>query len=434
MRYVFDGILTMLCCDATVLCRFGGRVHLATLVALRFLRRGNSFWPSFTAVTSVLGVALGVSAFLVVTTVFRSFEKQLSETLMAANPHLTIYNFPAGIPDAASFQTRMLQKLGRETLASGLFEYSEGIMSKDLHTAAVVIRGIEGENSASAPEVAPLVQPAGAFAEINNPSFSRSASGGMAAIVAKGLALKLGARIGDAIQLTTAGRRGEQIAVKLRVAGIFSLGLAGYDERLLFINFQDAVSLWGKAGSARGVEFRLRNPESALQIAQGLRQSTQFVVQPWQTLHQEIFEQIERDGRAVELVVGIISLVGAFNILTTLTLNVFDRARQIAVIRSVGGSRKLILRVFVTMGLVLGFVGATLGVGLGYAVLRVFENVNLGDLKSVYYLEKIPVTYNVWLMAFAVVLTLALSLLSSLYPAWKAVRTSPLHGFKPEYQ
>jgi lipoprotein-releasing system permease protein len=131
--------------------------------------------------------------------------------------------------------------------------------------------------------------------------------------------------------------------------------------------------------------------------------------------------------------VGIITLVAAFNILTVLTINVFDRARQIAILRSVGATRALILKSFVSMGLVLGCVGGFLGVALGFAALKLFQGFDLGELKTVYFLERIPVYYDWVLVGQALGLAVCLSFVSSLYPAWRAVRTSPLHGFRREY-
>jgi lipoprotein-releasing system permease protein len=409
-------------------------LRLAIRVAFKFLRRRNSLWPSFTALASVVGVAFGVCAFLVVITVLNSFRLELRRALVVANPHLVIYSAPEPIPDAADYRLRMNARIEKNLESSALFEYTEGILSHASRTATVVVRGVEGMRSANAKEIAPIVEPAGAFAILDEPSAEPAVGGRVSVVVARGLALKLGAKLGDEVLLTTAGRDGRQLSAYLRIAGVFTLGISGYDERLAFVNFHDAVSLWGKKSTARGIEFRLKNPEFALPIATRLQADTPFAVQPWQKLHQSLFDQIERDGRSVQLVVGIITLVAAFNILTTLTVNVVDRARQIAVLRSVGATRRFVLRVFVFMGVFLGFVGGIVGVLLGFVVLRIFQNVELGDLKSIYFLEKIPVTHEPSLILQALGLALVLSFVSSLYPAWKAVRTSPLHGFRPEYR
>jgi lipoprotein-releasing system permease protein len=409
-------------------------LHLVFQVAAKFLRRRNSLWPSFTAWASLAGVALGVSSFLVVITVFSSFETELRRALVAANPHLVVYNFPAGIRDALDFQTRMNARIGKSLVSSGLFEYTEGILSREMLTAAAVVRGVEGMRSANAPELAPLVRPKGAFSLLNEPSALGPFDAPVNVVVASGVALKVNAQVGDEVVFTTAGRDGKQISIRLRVVGTFTLGLAGYDERLMFMNFQDAVALWGKGGYARGVEFRIQNPQNAIAMAQKIQPDTPYLVQPWQKLHQSLFDQIERDGRSVKLVVAIITLVAVFNILTTLTVNVVDRARQIALLRSIGATRALVLKVFMLMGLLLGLGGGVLGVGLGLLILRVFQTFEMGDLKSIYFLEKIPVTYDWMLILQAVGLAIVLSFVSSLYPAWKAVRTSPLHGFRPEYR
>ncbi len=406
-------------------------MKLAFRIALKFLHRRNSCWPSFTAIASVIGVAVGVAAFLVITTVFNSTEAQLRQTLIAANPHLVIYSFPAGIPDARDYLARMTTRLGDDMERGAVFEYTEGIFGRGLRTATAVVRAIEGRKSANAPELELVIKPSGVLEALESSAVSKGAFSPV--ILGKGLALKLDAKIGDEVSFTSARADGSQFATRLRVVGILALGLASYDDRLALMGFSHASLLWGKSGFARGLEFRLQHPERAWTIAEKLQPSTSFLVQPWQKVHQGLFDQIERDGRSIKFIVGIITLVAAFNILTTLTMNVFDRARQIAILRSVGATRTLVLQAFVAMGVILGSVGGLLGAGLGLLVLRIFEGFELGELKAVYFLERIPVEYDWMLVIQALGLAVCLSFVSSLYPALRAVRTSPLHGIRREY-
>jgi lipoprotein-releasing system permease protein len=397
------------------------------------MRRRNSLWPTFSTLASVLGVAFGVAAFLVVVTVFNSFEGELRRILLSANPHLVVYNFPAGIPDARTVASELRAAIRQPVAEASLFEYSEGILSRGMRTATVVLRGIEGDRSSNAKDLAAVVTPANAIALLDQPSQLPLEAGAVPAILGGGLALKLGVKPGDRVSLTTAGIDGTERAADLQVAGLFWFGLAGYDERLAFLGFNDAVRLFGKPGFARGVEFRLEDPELALQASFDLQGKTPYLVRPWQDIDKGLFMQIERDGTSIRVIVAIITLVAAFNILTSLSLNVVDRSRQIALLRAIGASRTLIVRVFVTMGFVFGVVGAGLGVGLGLVVLRLFQGFDLGELKATYFLSKIPVDYDWMLVLQALGVALLIALVSSLYPAWRATRVSPLQGMRPGY-
>ena len=156
-----------------------------------------------------------------------------------------------------------------------------------------------------------------------------------------------------------------------------------------------------------------------------------FTIQAWQEIDRSLFQQIERDGLAIKLIVLIIALVASFNIIVTLSLSVLDRSKQISILRCTGATRGFIVRIFVAQGVTLGILGSIVGICLGLIVLRIFSGVDIGDLKAFYFLEKIPVEYDVPLVFFAIAVALGLSFLSALYPAYRATRVSPLQGLRP---
>ena len=131
------------------------------------------------------------------------------------------------------------------------------------------------------------------------------------------------------------------------------------------------------------------------------------------------------------MIVLIITLVAAFNIIVTLSLAVVDRTKQISILRSLGANRRFVIGVFVSMGGILGALGAGLGIVLGLLVLRLFQGFELGELQAYYFLERIPVQYDLNLMLSSFFVAFALSFFSALYPAWKATLVVPLAGLKP---
>lgn len=412
-------------------------MKLATRLALSFLRRRRSRMPAFTAVVSVLGVSFGVAAFLVVVTIFSSFEKELRSILFAANPNLIVFKFPKGIPSALDFQKDLAEMIPKPVRGMSRFEYSEALLSKGGRSALAVVRAVEGQKSANAPELDKIIRPAGALATLDNDaspnSIERFGSTALPAVVlGKGLALKIGAEVGDVVTLTAGGYAGgKNVFQELRVTGFMSIGLGQYDERLALLNFLDGVALFGNDGAAKGIEVAFQDPDDALPVARLLDEKLPYSARAWQDIDRNLFEQIERDGTAIQLIVLVITFVAAFNIIVTLSLSVADRQRQIALLRSLGASSRFIVAVFSIMGAILGGAGALLGVILATVLLKVFAGLELGELQAFYFLERIPVAFRPELFFWACLLAIVLSLVSALLPAYKATQVSPLTGLRP---
>lgn len=429
-------------------------------IAFQFMRRRNSHFPSFSAAVSVVGVALGVAAFLVVVTVFNSFEKELKSILLAANPNVVVYALPYGIPESRELAQKIQRANSNSIDRISQFQYSEALLSFGSQTATAVIRGIEGTGASSGSELARFVRPVDALGSLNSSALiqgifeyrsgpreevvgpdplaqANSPERLPSLIVGKGLALRLNAGVGDIVTLITSAApgRGESSGSsryqEFKITGIMNVGLAQYDDRIAFLNFHDAVNLFGSPGWATGLEIRVRDPEQALELARALRKEHPYRIQAWQEIDKSLFEQIDRDGLAIKLIVLIIALVAAFNIIVTLSLSVLDRSKQIAILRSTGATRLFIVRVFVAQGVTLGLLGSILGVALGLVILKIFSGFDIGDLKAFYFLEKIPVEYDLPLVLFAVLVALGLSFVSALYPAYRATRVSPLLGLRP---
>lgn len=433
------------------------QIRLSFRIASQFMRRKNSRLPSFSAVVSVAGVALGVAAFLVVVTVFNSFQKELKNILLAANPNVVVYAIPRGIPDAREVAAEVRQSHADLVERVSLFQYSEALLSFGPQTATAVIRGIEGVEASSAPALQRFIEPQSGLDALGIPGLvmaderpgpdfepsgkpdplaqSQNQRGIPSIVIGKGLMLRLNAKLGDVVTLITSSNDPDNSSgsryQEFKIAGVMGVGLAQYDDRIAFLNFLDGVSLFGVRGWATGLEISMKEPNQAVVLARRLRKTMPYTIQAWQEIDRSLFEQIDRDGLAIKLIVLIIALVASFNIIVTLSLSVLDRAKQISILRCTGATRGFIVRIFVAQGVTLGLLGSIVGVGLGLVVLRIFSGVDIGDLKAFYFLEKIPVEYDLPLVIVAIAVALGLSFLSALYPAFRATRVSPLHGLRP---
>ncbi len=418
-------------------------VNLITRLAFNFICKKNSKKLSFTSLVSILGITFGVAAFLVVITVLNSFQAEIKNIISMVNPNLIVFS-QYGIQDVKTTEKELKKLIKVPIEGMSPFIYQESVMGLGRQTSSVYIKAMKGTESASIKELNKFIYPKNALDSINIASklidnFRNTLDPGSNpsllphVILGKELAEELDAKVGSTVTLMTFGAGKSALGVrynKLYVTGIAATGLSEYDRKNVFMNFQDGVNLFGNEGWASGVEIKLKDPALALQVSKDLHGKTPYNVVAWQEIDTGLFEQIERDGTSIKLIVLIISFVAGFNIIVALSLTVIDRSKQISLLRALGAKKTLIISTFVYSGLFLGILGSTLGVLSGLILLKVFSGISLGDFQKFYYLEKIPVQIDSQLIIFAFITSILLSFFGALYPAWKASKVSPMHGLK----
>lgn len=375
---------------------------------------------------AIIGIAFGVCAFLVVITVLNSFQNEMKHIISSVNPNIIIFS-QNGLNDYENFGEALKSKIGPALKKQSPFIYSESILSFHQQTSAVYIRAIDGEKSASLEQLSPLVTPKNSIHSI----YKGASSSTYPIILGKELAENLGAKVGDEVTLihfqdSHAGVK----YIKLLIVGVIHVGISQYDKQYGLMNFSDGQKLFGAPNWASGMEIGLKNPDEALKISDELSKTLPFNIIPWQEIDKDLFNQIERDGTSIKLIVLIISFVAGFNIIITLSLTVIDRSKQISLLRSLGARKGHIISVFVIAGTILGLIGSALGVLIGFVLLKIFAGLNIGDFQNFYYLEKIPVQIDFNLIIIAFSTALLLSFVGALYPAWRATQVSPLLGLK----
>ena len=416
-------------------------MNLIFRLALNFICKKNSKILSFTSLVSIIGISFGVAAFLVVITVLNSFQSEIKNIISSVNPNLTVYS-SSGIIDPVNYEKELKKLINVPLNSMSRFIYQESIMSLGRQTSAVYIRAIEGTKSSSASNLNKYILPKDALNTLdissnlidikrNTLDEGKAPENLPHVILGKELAENLDAKLGNIVTLMTFGSESNSIGVrynKLFVTGIIDTGLSEVDKKQVFMNFDDGIKLFGKEIWASGIEISIKNPDEALMVSKKLNLEIPYNVISWQQLHKGLFEQIERDGTAIQLIVLIISFVAGFNIIVTLSLTVMDRAKQIALLRAIGAKKSLVISTFVYSGIILGIFGSSLGIICGLIILNIFSGVYLGDFQKFYYFEKIPVHIDLQLIIFAFFTSIFLSFIGALYPAWKASKVSPMHG------
>jgi lipoprotein-releasing system permease protein len=413
-------------------------VQYELLVGLRYTRakRRNHF-ISFISLTSMLGIALGVAALIVVLSVMNGFQKEVRARILGVVSHVQI--------TGADNQLADWREVARESatqpdvIAAAPFVNAQGMLMLGTTVRGVVVRGI-------VPELEQNVADIGLHMLVGQ--LDSLVPGDFGIVLGSELARALGAMVGDKVTLiapqglvTPAGilPRLKQFTVK----GIFEIGMFEYDSSLALIRLEDAQKLYGMGDAASGVRLKLRDLFRAREVARDLatRLRGDLYVSDWTRSHANYFRAVQIEKTMMFIILLLIVAVAAFNIVSTLVMAVTDKQPDIAILRTLGASPGGIMKIFVVQGALIGVIGTLLGV-VGGIVLALNVDVVVPFLerlfsfkflsREVYYITELPSDLQRGDVVAIALVSLALSLLATLYPSWRAARVNPAEALRYE--
>jgi lipoprotein-releasing system permease protein len=408
------------------------------MVARRYLLPGKGEGFIFlVAAISLFAVALGVAALIIVMSVMNGFRAELFDKITGLNGHAVVQGYDGRltgwqqIADAA-------RKLPGVTSATPLIEQPL-MASANGRVEAVFVRGMRLQDIRDNPVIARNVK-SGDLRSIT-PGSGRIAIGTR-------LAQNLGAYPGSEISLISPEGRSTPMGtvpriVSYTVAAVFEVGIYDLDERYVVMPMQDAQTLLMMGDEVGMIEVQTTNPDRVQEILAPLQPLVQGrgVVVDWRQMNSSLFEALEIERVAMFVVLSLIVLVAVFNILSSLIMLVRAKTRDIAILRTMGASRRSMMKVFVTVGVTIGSLGIVLGIILGsiflffrQAVVNAIQFLtgqNLWD-PSVRFLSELPSKTDPFEVTAIVLTALILSFLATLYPAWKASSTDPVQVLRYE--
>jgi lipoprotein-releasing system permease protein len=407
-------------------------------IGLRYSRakRRNHF-VSVISLTSIVGMALGITVLISVMSVMNGFQKEIRERILGVVSHVQISGISSRLDDWRKVAEEA--KKHPQVVAAAPYISEQALLSFEQSVKGTAVRGIlpEYEN-----QVVDLDR------HMKSGQLASLRPGEFGIVLGVDLARALGVMVGDKLlliapqgQVTPAG-----ILPRLKqftVVGIFDVGHYEYDAGLALIHLEDAQKLYRMDHQVSGVRLRLKDLYQAPQVARELASmlSVDAYVSDWTRINANFYRAVQIEKRMMFFVVILIVAVAAFNIVSTLVMAVTDKQSEIAILRTLGAPPGSIMKIFIVQGTLIGVMGTLLGLAGGIAlalnidVVVPFIEHLIGVkflAKDVYYISELPSEVQFMDVAVIAVVSFALCLLATLYPSWRAARVNPAEALRYE--
>jgi len=390
---------------------------------------------SLRTVLSVLGIALGVTALIDVVGVMTGFERELRTKILGTQSHVLVTE--TGASSMAQW-SRVLAavKKAPEVVAASPFVYGQAMLSANGNVTGAVVRGVKPAQEIDVTDIDKNMR-TGSLARLGE-------TGGPlpGVVIGAVLASSLGVRSGEKVTLISPVPAVTPMGLlprskSFRIVGIFRSGFYQYDSGLAFIEMGQAQKFFGLGKGVTGVHLKVEDIFRAERVARGLQKSLPFPywVRSWQVMNRNLFSALKTEKTTMTIILFLLVIIAAFNIIGSLVMVVMEKGREIAILKSMGATWEIILRIFLIQGAAMGLAGSVLGtlggLVLGWNLHHVedFLEKYLGlDIlpASIYHIDRLPVFMTVSDVTTMAVGAFIISLIATIYPAWRASRIDPV--------
>jgi lipoprotein-releasing system permease protein len=406
------------------------------LIAGRYLRpRREEGFVSVIALFSLLGIALGVGTLIVVLAVMSGFRAELLGRVLGLNGHLTVQTGPDGLADFDQLALRLSEADGvvsvTPLVAGQVMVSANGVAS------GALVRGIRPADLVARETIANGVR-AGALDTLADEQIA----------IGSRMAYRMGLGLGD--RLTLISPKGAATAFgtmprmkAYEIGAIFEVGMFEYDNSFIFMPLEEAQIYFQLEDRASEIEIMVENPDQVWTYRQELAPIVGQIgrIVDWQQANSQFFTALRVERNVMFLILSLIIMVAAFNIISGMIMLVKDKSRDIAILRTVGATRGAIMRVFFMSGAAIGVTGTVAGflLGVGFAanietIRQWLQGLTGTELfaAEIYFLSHLPARIEAPDVVSVVLMSLALSLLATLYPSWRAARLDPVEALRYE--
>ncbi len=439
---------------------FTSKLPYELFVGLRYTRakRKNHF-ISFISLTSMVGIALGVAALIVVLSVMNGFQAELRSRILGVASHIEVTGANNKLQSWQTLIPRLKQnpqvrEAAPYITAQGMLSFGEGVQG-------AIVRGI-------IPLAEDKVADLGSHMKVG--SLNDLKAGEFGIILGSDLAFNLGAAMGDKVVVMSPQGQFTPTGVvprikQFKVVGLFQIGMYEYDAGLALIHMDDAAKLYRMDGTVSGVRLKIDEIDDAPKVSGQLNQSlstallsnankdqatgdnatntfgSQYFVTDWTQQHANFFKAVQMEKRVMFIILALIVAVAAFNIVSTLVMAVTDKRADIAIMRTFGASPRSIMSIFIVQGALIGVIGTIAGAVVGVIVALNIDTIvpfieSLFQVqflaKDVYYISDLPSKLDWNDVTTIILMSFGLSLLATLYPSYKASQINPAEALRYE--
>jgi len=420
---------------------FAQKIPYELLIGWRYTRAGRSTrrngFISFISGVSMLGIALGVAALIIVLSVMNGFQKEVRDRMLGVVSHIEIYALGGqALPDVQ--QTLAQAKRHPQVVGAAPFIAAQALLARGEDMKGIMVRGID---PALEHQVTDLVS--GAQSQV----LKQLVPGEFGVVLGAELARALGVRSGDKVTLVAPSGQVTPAGVvprlkQMTVVGTFDSGHFEYDSAMAFTHWEDAAKVFRLEGPS-GVRLKLRDLHQARQVADELARtlSGEVYVRDWTRQNRTWFAAVQVEKRMMFIILTLIVAVAAFNLVSTLVMTVTDKRADIAILRTLGASPGSIMGIFVVQGAMVGVIGTLAGLllGLGIAfnidvIVPALERLLGASFlpKDIYLISRMPSDPQQGDILPVALIALALAFVATLYPSWRASQVNPAEALRYE--
>jgi len=387
-------------------------------IALRYLtaKRKEKF-ISIITLMSVLGIAVGVTALIIVISVMSGFDNDLRSKIVDTNSHIRIEK-EGGFsgPYAVSGKIKNI----RGVVSSAPFVNGQGFLKYKDKVYFIAVRGIMPNEERLVTKIKDYVK---------NGTYEVKKG---EVILGRELALKVNAHVGKKVSFISPF---DGKTKKFKVAGLFESGMYEYDAGLVFMHLYSAQEFLGVGNLVSGVGVKVDNIFKAESIKKDIQRAVgyEYWVLSWMDANRNLFSALKLEKTVMFIILSLIIIVACFNIISTLIMVVMEKTKDIGILKAIGTPNKSIMKIFSLQGFIVGLIGTVLGAGGGFLLsylLKTYQFIKLPP--EIYYIDKLPVNVELKDSLIIIAASIVISFLSTIYPAFQAARLNPVEALRYE--